>query len=132
MQRFQVRGEYITLGQLLKVMGLIGTGGEVKSFLADAAITVNEEAENRRGRKLRPGDVVVLEGVEAITLYGEDEPDEDGPEVEAPPVGPGWGATAGPAESDLAKQWIPNQETAEPRIHIKKSVSKRRVKPRRS
>ena len=125
--RFQVRGEYITLGQLLKVVGHIGTGGEVKSFLAEAAILVNNEAENRRGRKLRPGDVVVLEGVETITLYGEDEPED-----EELPVGAGGGAEAGPAVSDLAKKVAPNQATVEPRTHIKKSTSKRRVKPRRS
>ncbi len=126
MKRFRVRGEYITLGQLLKVMGLIGTGGEVKSFLADAAITVNEEAENRRGRKLRPGDVVTLEGVETITLYGDDEPEDE----DTLPVGAG--GNDGTAMSDLQNISIPLEATTEPRITIKKRVSKRALKPRRS
>lgn len=50
--------EYITLGQLLKYVGLIDFGGEAKSFLSANTVYVNGEADNRRGRKLRPGDHV--------------------------------------------------------------------------
>ena len=64
----EVRGEYITLGQLLKLAGIIGTGGEVKQFLAETSIRVNGEHDNRRGRKLRAGDVVAAEGHEEIRL----------------------------------------------------------------
>jgi S4 domain protein YaaA len=55
---FKIRDEYITLGQLLKAANLVGTGGEVKPFLAAGGITVNGEDENRRGKKLRPGDLI--------------------------------------------------------------------------
>ena len=34
------------------------------------SIRVNGEHDNRRGRKLRPGDVVAVEGHEAIRLRG--------------------------------------------------------------
>ena len=53
-----IRGEMIRLGQLLKVAGVIDSGAEVKAFLAEHAVVVNGEPEDRRGRQLRPGDVV--------------------------------------------------------------------------
>lgn len=72
METIPVRGDYITLGQLLKLAGLIGTGGETKTFLAETPIRVNGEPESRRGRKLRPGDVIAVEGAEEIRLVAED------------------------------------------------------------
>lgn len=68
MREISVNGEYIQLGQLLKLAGLIGTGGEVKTFLAETSIRVNGEHDNRRGRKLRPSDVIAVEGHEPIRL----------------------------------------------------------------
>lgn len=54
--------DYITLGQLLKLASIISYGGEAKSFLATANVTVNGEKENRRGRKLYPSDTVTING----------------------------------------------------------------------
>jgi ribosome-associated protein len=56
-----ITGEYITLGQFLKFVRIIDEGGMAKSYLASRRVLVNQENENRRGRKLRPGDVIVLE-----------------------------------------------------------------------
>jgi ribosome-associated protein len=53
-----IRGEMVRLGQLLKLAGVVDGGGEVKTFLADHEVLVNGEPETRRGRQLRPGDVV--------------------------------------------------------------------------
>lgn len=61
-QTVRIRTEYITLGQLLKFVSIIGFGGEAKVYLATHTIEVNGEKENRRGRKLRPGDLVAIEG----------------------------------------------------------------------
>ena len=47
--------EFITLGTMLKIAGIIQTGGMAKIFLADNVVYVNGEAENRRGRKLYRG-----------------------------------------------------------------------------
>jgi ribosome-associated protein YbcJ (S4-like RNA binding protein) len=58
----------ITLGQLLKLAGIVDTGGEVKPFLASVAVRVNGEEEERRGRKLAPGDVVEIEAHEPLRL----------------------------------------------------------------
>jgi ribosome-associated protein len=50
----------IRLGQLLKLAGIVGGGGEVKDFLASEPVLVNGEPDNRRGRQLHPGDVVAI------------------------------------------------------------------------
>lgn len=55
----EIRGEMIRLGQLLKLADVVDGGGEVKDFLAEVPVTVNGEPEDRRGRQLRAGDVVV-------------------------------------------------------------------------
>lgn len=50
--------EYITLNVLLKITGLIQTGGEAKWYLNENDVYVNGEKENRRGRKLYREDVI--------------------------------------------------------------------------
>jgi ribosome-associated protein len=62
-----IRGDMIRLGQLLKLADVVDGGGEVKDFLAHVEVTVNGEPENRRGRQLHPGDVVVA-GDETLHL----------------------------------------------------------------
>jgi len=59
-----IRGDTIRLGQLLKLGGIVGAGGELKAFLAEADVRVNGEPENRRGRQLHPGDAVTVAGEE--------------------------------------------------------------------
>ena len=60
----EVRGESIRLGQLLKAVGVVDSGAEAKAQLAEEAVAVNGEPESRRGRQIRPGDVVVVRGRE--------------------------------------------------------------------
>ena len=52
----------IRLGQLLKLVGLIDSGGEAKWALAEGEVTVNGTVEGRRGLQLRAGDVVAARG----------------------------------------------------------------------
>lgn len=59
--KIKINSEYITLGQLLKMTDFIQSGGEAKFAVKELHITVNGEMENRRGRKLRSGDVIVIE-----------------------------------------------------------------------
>jgi S4 domain protein YaaA len=54
----EIHTPYIQLGQLIKKIGLVESGGEVKSFLNQNPIQVNQVPEQRRGRKLYPGDRV--------------------------------------------------------------------------
>ena len=56
----RIRGDLIRLGQFLKVADAVDQGIDVKALLAADAVTVNGELEVRRGRQLRPGDVVVV------------------------------------------------------------------------
>lgn len=66
-----IHGEYITLGQFLKITDIISSGGEAKSYLADAKILVNGEPDNRRGRKLYPNDTVRVDGVGEYRITAE-------------------------------------------------------------
>ena len=52
--------EFITLGQFLKLADIISQGGEANAYLATHEVKVNGESDNRRGRKLRNGDEVLL------------------------------------------------------------------------
>ena len=54
----------IRLGQLLKLAGVVGGGGDAKAFLAEQAVLVNGEPDSRRGRQLHAGDVIVVAGEE--------------------------------------------------------------------
>jgi ribosome-associated protein len=62
MRDVEIRGDTIRLGQLLKLAGLAGTGGEARALLEAGAVRVNAEVETRRGRQLRRGDVVAMGG----------------------------------------------------------------------
>lgn len=61
-----IRGETIRLGQLLKLAGVIDSGSQARELLARGATLVNGEVEERRGRQLHAGDVVVVEGTELL------------------------------------------------------------------
>ncbi len=64
MKEVKIITPYIKLGQFLKLANLIDTGGQEKSFLLSKIILVNNEKENRRGRKLYPLDIVKVEDEE--------------------------------------------------------------------
>lgn len=49
---FYLKSDYITLGQFLKEIAEISSGGMAKHYLQETNVLVNEEPENRRGRKL--------------------------------------------------------------------------------
>jgi ribosome-associated protein len=59
---FHLRGDHITLDALLKATGLADSGGAAKMLIAGGQVRVNGEVELRRGRKLRPVDLVELAG----------------------------------------------------------------------
>jgi ribosome-associated protein len=55
----------IRLGQFLKLADLVDSGSDARQQIAAGAVRVNSEVELRRGRQLRPGDVVTLGGESA-------------------------------------------------------------------
>lgn len=54
--------EFIKLDQLLKFAGLCETGGDAKLAIQGGRVKVNGEPCDMRGKKLRPGDAVELDG----------------------------------------------------------------------
>ena len=70
LQDVPIRGEMIRLGQLLKLAGIVGGGGEVRRLLAEATVLVNGEPEARRGRQLVPGDTVRVKDLELRVARG--------------------------------------------------------------
>lgn len=59
-QEFVVTKEFITLGQFLKEINEISSGGMAKWYLQEHTVLVDGELENRRGRKLYPGMMVEI------------------------------------------------------------------------
>jgi ribosome-associated protein len=59
---FGITTDYIKLDSFLKVVNVVGSGGEAKIIIAEGQVRVNGETETRRGRKLYPGDRVALGG----------------------------------------------------------------------
>ncbi len=53
---------YIKLDQFLKWQGIAQTGGEAKIIIKEGNVIVNNSLETRRGRKLRTGDLVNVDG----------------------------------------------------------------------
>lgn len=62
MKRITIHSEFIKLDQFLKLADCVSTGGMAKALLEERAVYVNGEVEERRGRKLYPGDTVVVTG----------------------------------------------------------------------
>lgn len=58
-----IHTEFITLGQLVKLLKLTSSGGGEKVFLSENEILINGEKDNRRGRKVRPGDKVTISAI---------------------------------------------------------------------
>ena len=62
MEKILIHTEYIKLDSLLKLAGLVETGGEAKLLIQNGQVQVNGEACTMRGKKLRAGDTVTLDG----------------------------------------------------------------------
>lgn len=57
-----IRDESIRLGQLLKLAGVVDSGGEARELIVGGAVRVNGDVETRRGRQLCGGDIVDVRG----------------------------------------------------------------------
>lgn len=62
MTEISIDSEYIKLDQLLKLADLASTGGHAKFLILEGLVKVNGEVETRRGKKLKPQDMVEVEG----------------------------------------------------------------------
>lgn len=64
----EIRGTSIDLDQFLKLSGVASSGGEAKYFIKEGLVQVNEEPEERRRRKLAPGDMVTVDDIGDFTV----------------------------------------------------------------
>ncbi|WLR41891.1 S4 domain-containing protein YaaA [Bacillus carboniphilus] len=62
-QIIKIDTDYITLGQFLKLAEVIQSGGMAKWFLQEYSVYINGDNDQRRGRKLKNGDQVVIEEI---------------------------------------------------------------------
>lgn len=60
--KVKITTEFIRLDALLKMQGLVNTGGHAKVVIQNGEVKVNKEVCTMRGKKLRPGDEVEFEG----------------------------------------------------------------------
>ena len=56
-----INTEYIKLQQLIKLSGIIGQGSDAKMLIADGIVKVNGEIALERGKKIRVGDIVIID-----------------------------------------------------------------------
>ncbi len=61
MEEILITTEFITLDQFLKFANIVASGGEAKFVIKSGLVKVNDEVEQRRGRKLYHGDRVEVE-----------------------------------------------------------------------
>ncbi|MCP4336910.1 MAG: RNA-binding S4 domain-containing protein [Mycoplasma sp.] len=59
--KIEIKGEFIKLGQLLKKIGKISTGGQAKDFIERNKITINGKKPEGRGSKIKPKDTLWIE-----------------------------------------------------------------------
>ncbi len=69
MEHFKINGLFITLGQFIKAASIISSGGMIKHFLEENEIILNGVEEKRRGRKIYPGDILLINGVKYLFLW---------------------------------------------------------------
>ncbi len=74
MEKIELSGEVIRLGQLLKFVGLVDNGGEAKARVQDGEVRVNGQVETRRGRQLQQHDRVEFAGRQLEVCYLEAAP----------------------------------------------------------
>ena len=57
-----IRTDYIELAQVLKLGGLVDTGGAAKAVIQAGEVQLNGTPETQRGKKIRHGDLVTYAG----------------------------------------------------------------------
>jgi ribosome-associated protein len=58
MRIVEITKEPVELYKVLKFEGVVSSGGEAKSVIADGLVSVNGEIETRKRKKLVSGDIV--------------------------------------------------------------------------
>ena len=74
MKKIAITTEFIKLDALLKFAGETLTGGEAKEMIQTGLVMLNGEVCTMRGKKIRPGDKVAVNGNELEVVLGEGNP----------------------------------------------------------
>ncbi len=61
MIHFEIEGEFIKLDQLLKAASIADSGGHAKFLISSGLVKVNGKPAFERGKKIRPGDEVIVD-----------------------------------------------------------------------
>ena len=64
MQVIKIKDDFIKLGQLIKLAGLVDSGVEAKYAIRNSLVYVNNQIETRRGRKIVSGDIIKFKNEE--------------------------------------------------------------------
>lgn len=72
MKPIVIHSGYIKLDQFLKLADCVSTGGMAKALLQEGMVTVNGEKEERRGRKLYPGDRIDVQDCGSFEIKTEE------------------------------------------------------------
>lgn len=66
MKIIKIHSDSIKLGQFIKFLGIVSTGGEIKNYLLENTVKVNENTTESRGKTLFNGDIVEINGEKFI------------------------------------------------------------------
>ena len=72
MEEVHFTGEFIKLGQSLKLAGLVYNGAESKTEIQSGNVKLNGEVDTRRGAKLYGGETVEFNGTVFKVIRDED------------------------------------------------------------
>ena len=64
--KVKITTEFIKLDQLLKFAGAVAIGSEAKEIILDGQVKVNGEVCTMRGKKIRGGDIVTVNGQDIV------------------------------------------------------------------
>lgn len=64
--KIKIDSEYIKLQDLLKLGGVVDTGGMAKMLIQNGEVSVNGEICTMRGKKMRKGDTAVFDNLTLV------------------------------------------------------------------
>ncbi|MFL6708757.1 MAG: RNA-binding S4 domain-containing protein [Massilia sp.] len=67
---FELNGEFVEVNQLLKLVGLVDSGGAGKNVVASGGVKVDGKPESRKTAKIRAGQTVSLGDVRISVVPG--------------------------------------------------------------
>lgn len=68
----KIKGNFITIGQLLKKIDIVDSGGQSKYYLKTHTVLINQKQVTTRGTKVKNGDFLWI-GKKLIKVVSEDE-----------------------------------------------------------